>query len=92
MPRALMRLAVVCGVLTIASWAFLLNTGLAMYKDGCYWELSRWPHWKIPYAVDSAVRYTALSIPLIGLFAVMAFVWLSYASRRNTPPRDAPRT
>jgi hypothetical protein len=62
--RALKRLAVVCGVLTIASWAFLLNTGLAMYKDGCYWELSRWPHWRIPYAVDSAVRYTALSMPL----------------------------
>ena len=92
MTRALKRLAVVCDVPTIASWALLLNTGLAMYKDGCYWELSRWPHWRIPYAVDSAVRYTALSLPLIDLFAVMAFVWLGYASRPNTPPRDAPRT
>lgn len=85
MARGLKRIAVASAVLGVASWSFLLNTVLAMYKDGCYWELNtRWLHWRIPFLVDNALRYVALSTRFIFLFAITAFCIVRYAAQRGT--------
>lgn len=84
LKRGLKIVAITCAVLAVLSWSFSLHTVLAMYKNGCYWELdTRWLHWRIPYGVSSAIRYTAISTPFIALLAITGLCMIRYVRAKG---------
>jgi len=84
LKRTLKILAITCAALAGLSWIFSLHTVLAMYKNGCYWELDTlWLRWRIPDAVWSAVRYTSLSTPVICLIAITGLCLIRYSQTKH---------
>jgi len=70
--KAIKYAVVISGVMATVTIAITLDTRLAMYRNGCFWELM-WPPfasgWRVPYPIHATIRYIALSSPVIFLFA-----------------------